>query len=125
MPRLSSQGWRFALVGAASTGLHVSVASSLIELAGLHAGAANGIAFTVATLASYLLNSGWTFQARLAFARLVRFVVVALAGLAVTVEITSAIQRAGYHYLVGIAVVVIVVPVFTFFSHRMWTYRAS
>ena len=39
--------------------------------------------------------------------------------------ITSAIQRAGYHYLVGIAAVVIVVPVFTFFSHRMWTYRAS
>ena len=125
MPHLSSQGWRFALVGAASTGLHVAVASSLIELAGLDAGAANGIAFTIATLASYLLNSRWTFEARLAFARLVRFAIVAVAGLAVTVGITSAMQRAGYHYLVGIAVVVVVVPIFTFFSHRMWTYRAS
>lgn len=66
MPRLFSQGWRFALVGAAGTGVHVAVASALIELAGLPAGAANGI-----------------------------------------------------------AVVVIVVPVFAFFSHRMWTYRAS
>jgi putative flippase GtrA len=101
------------------------VASALIGLGRLHAGAANGIAFTVAALASYVLNSLWTFEARLAVGRLVRFVAVAVTGLVVTVAITTAIQRAGYHYLVGIAAVVIVMPVLTFFSHRMWTYRAS
>jgi len=125
MRHLSRQGLRFALVGVASTGLHVVVASALIELAELRAGAANGVAFTIATLASYVLNSGWTFETQLAVTRLLRFGIVSVAGLTLTVAITTAMQRAGYHYLVGIAVVVTTVPVLTFFSHRMWTYRIS
>jgi putative flippase GtrA len=120
---LSRQALRFVLAGIASTALHVAIASSLIELGGSHAGTANGIAFTVATLASYVSNSIWTFQAPLAGGSLVRFVVVALAGLVMTVAITSAIQSAGYHYLVGIAAVVLTVPALSFLSHRLWTYR--
>jgi hypothetical protein len=44
------------------------------------------------------------------------------------VAVASAlIELAGLHAgaASGIAVVVIVVPIFAFFSHRMWTYRAS
>jgi len=40
-----------------------------------------------------------------------------------TVAITSAIAAAGYHYLVGIAAVVAIVPVMSFVLHRLWTYR--
>jgi len=40
-----------------------------------------------------------------------------------TVAITSAITAAGYHYLVGIAAVVAIVPVMSFVLHRLWTYR--
>ena len=120
----SRQALRFAFVGIGSTALHVATASFLIEVGRADAGAANGIAFTIATLASYLSNSIFTFRAPLAGGSLMRFVVVALAGLALTVAITSAIQSAGYHYLVGIAAVVFTVPALSFWSHRLWTYRA-
>jgi putative flippase GtrA len=120
---LSRQALRFVLVGIGCTALHVAIAGALIEIGGSDAGAANGIAFTIATLASYVSNSIWTFQAPLAGGSLARFVVVALAGLAITVAVTSAIQSAGYHYLVGIAAVVLTVPALSFLSHRLWTYR--
>ena len=125
MAQLPRQGLRFAVVGVMSTGVHVLVASSLIELANFHAGAANGTAFTIATLTSYLINGKWTFEAQLGAMQLTRFIIVASVGLATTVAITTAIQRAGYHYLVGIAAVVLFIPVLTFFSHRLWTYRVS
>ncbi|HTT41101.1 MAG TPA: GtrA family protein [Burkholderiales bacterium] len=95
----------------------------LLERGRCAAWAANGVAFTAATLTSYWLNSIWTFEAPLAVGSLSRFASVAAIGLMVTVALTSAIAAAGYHYLVGIAAVVAIVPAMSFVLHRLWTYR--
>ncbi len=124
MNYMSSQAWRFAAVGIASTMLHIALASSLVEVGHNAPGEANGIAFVMATLVSYWLNSIWTFEVPPALGSLSRFVLVAVIGLVVTVGIARGIERAGYHYLVGIAVVVMIVPVLTFVLHRLWTFRA-
>ena len=124
MNHTSSQAWRFAAVGIANTMLHIALASSLVEIGHYAPGEANGIAFVIATLASYWLNSTWTFEVPPALGSLSRFVLVAVFGLIVTIGIASAIERAGYHYLVGIAAVVMIVPVLTFVLHRLWTFRA-
>ena len=111
------------MVGIACTTVHIVVATLLLELGHLAAWAANAIAFTTATLTSYWLNSIWTFEAPLAIQSLSRFAFVAVIGLTGTVAITSAIDRAGYHYLIGIAAVVATVPAMSFVLHRLWTYR--
>ena len=111
------------MVGAACTMLHVLVATLLLERSPCAAWAANGVAFTTATLASYWLNSVWTFEAPLAVESLARFISVAAIGLVFTVAITGAIDKAGYHYLIGIAAVVAIVPSMSFVLHRLWTYR--
>lgn len=116
--------WRFAVVGAGSTTLHIAVASMLLEAGGYSAGEANGVAFVVATLASYWLNTIWTFGAPLGFGSLLRFALVAAIGLILTVGIASAIEGASYHYLVGIGLVVTIVPALTFVLHAVWTYGA-
>ena len=59
------------MVGAGSTTLHIAVASALLEAGGYSAGEANGVAFVVATLASYWLNTIWTFGAPLGFGSLI------------------------------------------------------
>jgi hypothetical protein len=68
------------VVGAGSTTLHIAVASTLLEADGYSAGEANGVAFVVATLASYWLNTIWTFGAPLGFGSLLRFALVAAIG---------------------------------------------
>lgn len=113
----------FLLVGVLATAVHVAVASVLITAAGWWAVFANGVAFCVATLASYSLNSRLTFQQPLSGRTLQRFLTVATAGLALSMAISGGAERAGLHYLVGIALVVSGVPLLSYLAHSRWTYR--
>lgn len=113
----------FLLVGVLATAIHVAVAGALIDGAGWRAAFANGVAFCVATLASYSLNSRVTFQQPLSGRTLQRFLTVATAGLALSMAISDGAERAGLHYLVGIALVVSGVPLLSYLAHSRWTYR--
>ena len=84
---------------------------------------ANGIAFVVATLFSFTINTTWSFSSRPSRRLLVRFVLVATVGLGITVAVSGTAQYFGLHYLYGIALVVCAVPPITFLLHKYWTYR--
>lgn len=121
---LSASALRFALVGIGATVIHVAIAAGLIEGGRFHPAVANGVAFVAANLVSYVGNTGWSFAAPMGLANLGRFVSVSVAALLITVAIAWMVQAAGVHYLVGIALVVLLVPVLTFMAHRRYTYRA-
>lgn len=122
--RVAASAWRFALVGLGVTVLHVGVAAGLIEGARLHPATANGVAFVVSNLASYVANTRWSFAAPMMLANWGRFLVVSGAAWLLTVAIAWAAEAAGGHYLVGIGLVVLVVPLLSFAAHRAFTYRA-
>jgi putative flippase GtrA len=113
----------FGAVGALATAVHVAVASGLITAAGWPAGLANGAAFCVATFVSYSLQSRLTFRRAMSRRTLWRFVAVAAAGAGLSMAISGGAERLGLHYLVGIALVVISLPLLTFLAHSRWTYR--
>ncbi len=114
---------RFAFVGIAATLTHTAVAAGLIERFDLAPAPANGIAFCVATLVSYLLNTRWSFRQALGGRSLARFVVVALAGCALAGALSGAVDALGYDYGWGILAVVLLLPPLTFLAHYRWTYR--
>ncbi len=120
---LAVQAPRFALVGIAVTALHTVLATLLITVWGRHPVTANAIAFTAATLASYLANTLWTFGRRPHQRSLARFVGVSLAGLVLTVILSGSAEAMGLPFYVGLGAVVCVVPVASFVMHRRWTYR--
>lgn len=120
---LTASAGRFALVGVAATLIHAMVAMGLIERWALHPGAANGAAFVVANLASYVANTCWSFKARMRLHNWGRFVVVSFAAWVLTVAIASAVAEAGGHYLLGIALVIALIPVLTYVAHQKYTYR--
>jgi putative flippase GtrA len=122
MMRLARPAVGFALVGVLSTLTHVCVAALLIERLGLRAPVANGVAFGVATLVSYVANTHWSFQARLGLATAWRFALVAGAAGLMGVAIAWWVEQAGGHYALGIALVVLVVPACSFMGHRFFTY---
>ncbi|QQX85080.1 GtrA family protein [Cupriavidus necator] len=113
---------RFGISGVLATGIHVAVATPLIYL--LHASqvSANGVAFVIANIGSYLLNTLWSFGARPGRDSYLRFLAVSLLGLGLTLAISAGAQALGAGYWAGLAAILSVVPAVTFVLHRSWTY---
>lgn len=114
---------RFGVTGIGVTALHIAIAAGLIEAFDLLPALANGIAFTVATLTSYLLNTFWSFSQKPVRTNILRFSIVSLLGLSIAMTVAGAAAAAGFSYWIGIAGVVLIVPLVTFLLHAFWTYR--
>lgn len=114
---------RFALSGLLVTGLHIFIATAAIQILSLAPSLANGLAFVVATVFSYLIHTRWSFSRPLHGKNLIRFSVVSLIGLSLAMVTSGAAQYYGLHYWYGIFFVVCTVPPITFLLHNFWTYR--
>ena len=86
---------------------------------------ANGFAFVVATLVSYLINTVWTFGEQVEHRTLVRFILVSIVGLMLSIVIAGACERVGLNNLKGVLMVVLMVPPLTFLLHSVVTYRLA
>nr|WP_218627578.1 GtrA family protein [Pseudomonas sp. dw_612] len=114
---------RFAVTGVFVTALHAVVAVLFINFVMPMPPLANGVAFAVATVVSYLINTTWSFSARLRGRTLLRFMMVSGAGFLLAMFVAWAAQIAGLNYLLGIGAVALTLPAFTFVLHNFWTYR--
>ena len=114
---------RFAFVGLGATAVHVVIAAHLIATHMVSAALGNAIAFVCANVCSYLCQSFYVFETRPETNRYGRFLTVSLMGLVVVAAVSKGLDALGVHYLVGIAVVVLVVPIATFGFHTLWTFR--
>ena len=117
------QIFRFGITGLVVTVLHTLVATIAIKFVMLSPPLANGIAFLVATLCSYQMNTRWSFAAVSDRKNFYRFWCVSGVGLVLAMLISGAADHWGQSYLVGIGLVVCVVPVVSYFLHNAWTYR--
>lgn len=115
----------FAVVGAAATLTHVVVALAARQAGGLAPMEANFAGYLAAVGVSYVGNARLTFRRRaLHGPQFLRFVVVSLAGLAVTQGLTWALaQRLGWPFWGALCVVAVVTPATTFALSRAWAFR--
>ncbi len=120
---LIRRGLRFAVTGLFVTALHALVAVFFINFVSPQPPLANGVAFAVATVVSYVINTTWSFSARLHGKTLLRFLLVSEGGFFLAMFVAWAAQMAGLHYLLGIVSVALTIPAFTFVLHNFWTYR--
>ena len=93
---------RFCCVGACNTAIHIGLVLLQVEVFLLAPPTANVIAFLFANMASYLLNSTWTFQKKTSAKLYLKFFLVSLIGLAISwsaVRLTVYLQL---HYLIGV-----------------------
>lgn len=114
---------RFGVTGAGTTLLHAGVALVLITELAAKPPLANGIAFCVATVFSYLVNTLWSFSAPLHGQNLRRFLMVSSMGFLLAMSLAWLAELWGWPPLGGIALVVCVVPAVSFGLHSLWTYR--
>ncbi len=112
----------WAVIGLVNTAIHLAVVVSLVEGLRTNPVLANGCAFVVANLFSFWANSRWAFRARATGGHFARFFTVSLAGLAAALGASALAAALGWHYLVGVAITFVVLPLMTFCAHRFWTW---
>lgn len=115
---------RFAVVGVAATATHFLVLWAGVEWAGGPPAPMNGLAFLAAVSATYLGQSIWVFRRPgVSAARLARFAVSTLGGLAGNVAImAAAVGPAQLPYEVGFALALVIVPPITYFANKLWVF---
>lgn len=124
------RGFRFGVTGLANTGIHALVAVLCLEgfflgMPWLVAGpvVANGVAFIVATMFSYVVNTVWSFSTSINRKNFQRFFVVAVIGLVAAMGLARLAELIGLAPLGGVVLVVCVMPLVNFGLHSFWTYR--
>ncbi len=115
---------KFGVVGVFATLIHIVIASWLIEGSiQSPVPVANIIAFLFATSFSYIGNTKWSFAEQFNRSNGSRFAVTASIGCVLAFSLSWLAQGMGFHYLIGIALIVLCIPAMTFLSHFFWTYR--
>ncbi|RYF76651.1 MAG: GtrA family protein [Comamonadaceae bacterium] len=116
---------RFAGIGLLNTGIHLAVVWQLVEQTRIPAPIGNGCAFLVANLFSFFVNGAFTFGVPPSLRRYARFLVVSMAGLLLTVAASWAAQALHWHYLLGVALSMVLLPGLSFVVHRHWTWHGA
>ena len=116
---------KFGIVGVSNTLISFAVYTLLLKVLGVWYVAASGIGFAVGAINGFLWNRAWTFRGHIGDALTpVRWFVVQTCGLLVNLGlIYLLIDGAGLDKLVGQAMTIAVVTVFTFLTNRAWTFR--
>lgn len=115
---------RFGGVGGIATLAHVLVALVAERGLDLTAQQANLVGFLIAVLLSYFGHSRFTFQSgRGSSDRFLRFVTVALTGLAASsLTVAMVTQGLGLPFAVAMAAVAVAVPAASFVAMRIWVF---
>jgi putative flippase GtrA len=115
----------FCAVGGANTLVHMAVAWLMVSAAGLPLLPSNAVAFLVANLASFAANAKLTFGTTVQWRLYPAFLGVSMTALVASTVLVALADRAGIHYLIGIAVSAVLSAVVGFALSNRWVFRSS
>lgn len=118
---------RFAIVGGVATVVYTLSMATLVELISVLPVTAAVISYCLSITTSYLANHRWTFRASGNHVTyLPRYLLVSGLALCINVAITYTIVNVlEIWYGFSVALVVVVVPLFTFSLNHGWTFNFS
>jgi putative flippase GtrA len=112
----------FGVIGVINTGLHSGTVVLLVENALSTPVPANVAGFALANTFSYFANALLAFGQRPSWERYRKFALVSMLSLGLTVLLSQLAVWMHWHYLVGLAMVLLCGPVLTFLLHRSFTF---
>lgn len=113
----------FSCIGAVNTLVHAGVVIIAIEIFYFNQISSNVIGFFLANLVSYVLNSKYTFLRKLNIKAYLLFVFSSLNILALTLLFSSLSQFMDWHYLIGLALVLLVSPLISFLVNKRFVFK--
>ena len=120
---------RFAAVGLGTFLLDEGCLILLHNATRMRLGVDTGIAYTIAALVNFVLSRQWVFEQAAEGAKprtaLVRYVIVVVIGLLVTVALVPALEAAGIAYPIGKALASGLVGIANYFAFPLWVFKGS
>ncbi len=113
----------FGVIGVTNTLVHSALVIMLVEGSIAHPVPANVTGFAVANAFSFLANSLLTFRRRPTWSSYWKFLQVSLLSLALTVFLSALAEVMGWHYLVGLLLVILCGPPLTFLLYKCYAFR--
>lgn len=114
----------FSFIGVANTLVHGAILMLCVEVFGFFIVLSHLIAFCIANIVSFILNSLYTFQQQLTMRRYFKFLTASMVSLGLTLLLSWIMNALDTHYLVGFLVIVILVPLFSFAIMKYWTFAS-
>jgi putative flippase GtrA len=111
---------KYGIVGIISTLIHICAASVFARFVYQSLLIANCVGFLTAFTFSYVCQSRVVFNTDLTFNKAVRFFLVQSASLLIAVKTAEVLDY--FSIYLKIIIVAFLLPVITFFIHKMWTF---
>jgi putative flippase GtrA len=115
---------KYGLVGLLNTMIHAALLFGSVELLSLGPVTGNLVAFLVANMVSFMMNSYWTFNSSPDVRHYVKFFLSSLFALGLTLGIAWLFQALGLHYGLGFLGVILIVPPLNYLALKRWTFTA-
>lgn len=119
---------RFCIVGVVSTATHVGTLTVLVEMFGWNAKLASTLGFIYAVVASFFLNSSWTFAASEAKKSVyfLKYAAVCTIGLGInSILMYVFIDLLHIWYLMSQLLTIVFVTPSNFLLNRFWAFKTS
>ncbi len=113
---------KFGMVGAVNTLIHGVALWVSVETLQTGPLLGNLLAFFVANVSSFFMNSFWTFKASPTLHLYGKFLLGSLFALGLTLFIASAFEFFGLHYALGFACIVLAVPPLNYWVLKRWAF---
>ncbi len=119
---LARQLLRFVVVGIIAAIVYVAIMALIVGGLGGTVLVAAFFAFVIGTAVSFIGNALWSFGVKPTTSNVAWFFAINTAGLCLNMLIAWVMEWAGVHYLLISLTVLVVVPMFNFAGHRLFTF---
>jgi putative flippase GtrA len=121
--KVMSEIIKFVLVGISNVLVYFAMVYFFMLILGFDPVIANGVAYFLASIYSYAMNSLITFKLSFSFLRLYKFIVASIFLSLSASLITKLTLLFGYEYAVSILFIIFGLPFFSFFIHKYWSLK--
>jgi putative flippase GtrA len=116
----------YGLVGLLGTAIHFSTLVLLVEIFGLGPTFSSSIGFILTVIISFFLNKNYTFKVpgESSSTMLFKYILVSWSGFILNSLIMYlTVQVMSVNYMIGQAVVIVVLPITNFLLNNYWTFK--
>ncbi len=115
----------FAAVGVINTLIHSTAVISFVELLAINPVLANTFAFFISNILSYFMNSNWTFRVAPNLSGYLKFLIASTGSLFFAITFSAFAEYMGWHYLIGLFLVIVISPLLTFLVYKTWVFSGK
>lgn len=114
---------KFSLIGITNVLVVLVLVFFFVRILNLDPVLANGAAYFLSAINSYLMNSFITFKKSFSSEMLARFLIASIFLSLCASVITEVTLNYGYDYLVSLFFIIFALPLLSFFIHKYWSLR--